>query len=166
MAVRTQGIGVSDVKLNNISAQVESSGGHRLHFLLVELTRFRAIIAGGLLFAFAAAAPRPAPVSIDYPSDGSIFPPEFPAPAFLWRDAAANATEWTIEVKLAGRTDTILIRTRGECPRVGEIDPRAVAPTNTAPQRSRRSRPRRAPGDRMPRPGPAIKQGSVEARPP
>jgi len=139
---------------------VESSGGHRLHFLLVELTRFCAIIAGGLLFAFAAAAPRPAPVSIDYPSDGSIFPPEFPAPAFLWRDAAANATEWTIEVKLAGRTDTVLIRTRGDRPRVGEIDPRAVAPTNQPP----RLTPQQA-AARTWRPGAAtwtaIKQGSV-----
>jgi len=34
------------------------------------------------------------PISIDYPQDGSIFPPGITPPTFLWRDAAANS--WQI----------------------------------------------------------------------
>jgi tetratricopeptide (TPR) repeat protein len=90
-----------------------------------------AIAAAVLLLAFAP-APRLAPITVDYPADGSIFPPEFPAPAFSWRDTRSGATEWTIVLELAGRSP-LRIRTRGEKPRVGEIDPRAVAGTNKPP---------------------------------
>ena len=92
---------------------------------------------GVLLLALAPAAPRPASITIDYPAAGSIFPPEFPAPAFLWRDIQSGATEWTIDIELTGRA-ALHIRTRGEKPRVGEIDPRAVAPTNAPPALTRR----------------------------
>ena len=56
-----------------------------------------------------AASPGPrsesvAPITIDYPTDGSIFPPDMAPPTFLWRDAEASATHWKIEVKFAGGT--------------------------------------------------------------
>ena len=41
--------------------------------------------------------PGPAPITIDYPLEGSIFPPEITAPTFLWHDPAETATVWLIE---------------------------------------------------------------------
>jgi Flp pilus assembly protein TadD len=95
-----------------------------------------ALFAGALAFALAPAAERVAPLAIDYPSNGSVFPPEFPAPLFLWRDAAAGATAWTVEVTFGGGAAPIRVQARGEPMRLGEIDPRAVAPTNSPPRLS------------------------------
>jgi tetratricopeptide (TPR) repeat protein len=77
------------------------------------------------------AGPRPqsvAPITIGYPSDRTIFPPDFAPPTFLWRDPDPRATHWVIEV---GR-----LRVQSDGPRmqVGEIDLRcvgAVPPTLT-----------------------------------
>jgi tetratricopeptide (TPR) repeat protein len=75
------------------------------------------------------------PIAIDYPGDGSVFPPEFPPPTFIWRDTS-NATVWTIEVALqdGGR---IRVVSGGEPMRIGEIDWRAAGPTNELPKLSR-----------------------------
>jgi tetratricopeptide (TPR) repeat protein len=75
----------------------------------------------------------PAPVTIDYPPEGSIFPPEFTAPAFIWRDSAGTARTWLIEVVFAGGGDAIRVPAPGERLRIGEIDPRCVAETNQPP---------------------------------
>ena len=37
-------------------------------------------------------------ITIDYPAEGTIFPPEFPPPLFQWRDAESTAATWLIEV--------------------------------------------------------------------
>jgi tetratricopeptide (TPR) repeat protein len=77
----------------------------------------------------AAAGPRSpsvARITIDYPAEGSIFPPELPPPTFLWRDAAAGATHWRIEVEFAGRAAKLQVNSGGERLQVGEIDPRCV----------------------------------------
>jgi Flp pilus assembly protein TadD len=108
------------------------SGRATRYTALVKLAPFLPAVSGALLLASAAAAPPPAVITIDYPAGGSIFPPRFPAPAFLWRDTRSGATEWTIDIQLAGRA-AIHIRARGEKPRIGEIDPRAVADTNALP---------------------------------
>jgi hypothetical protein len=78
-------------------------------------------------------APEPAPITIDYPAERSIFPPEFPAPMFLWRDAASKATSWVIEVTFADGSAGPKIKSLGERMRVGTIDPRCVGPTNKPP---------------------------------
>ena len=85
----------------------------------------------------AAASPRSqsvALITIDYPTDRSIFPPELPPPTFLWRDADAGATDWRIEVEFAGGAARLQVKSGGERLQVGEIDPRcvgAVPPTLT-----------------------------------
>src|SRR5579863_4668936 len=38
-------------------------------------------------------------ISIDYPEDGSIFPPGVTPPTFLWRDAAGSM--WNIDISFA-----------------------------------------------------------------
>ena len=78
-----------------------------------------------------------APITIDYPADGAIFPPDLAPPTFLWRDAEASATHWRIEVKLAGGAAGLRVKSSGELLRVGESDVRcvgAVPPTLTPEQ--------------------------------
>jgi len=73
-------------------------------------------------------------ITVDYPPQGSVFPPEFPPPAFEWRDASARPTVWTAEVSFADDgVPPLRATSRGEPPRVGEIDPRAVGETNELP---------------------------------
>src|ERR1035437_8441655 len=52
------------------------------------------------------------PISIDYPQDGSIFPPGITPPTFLWRDAAG--TSWSIDVTFAGKALPIHALSKGE----------------------------------------------------
>ena len=40
-------------------------------------------------------------ITVDYPSQGSLFPPDIIAPLFQWRDTAEKATIWRIEVRFA-----------------------------------------------------------------
>jgi hypothetical protein len=74
------------------------------------------------------------PITIDYPEEGSIFPPEITAPTFLWRDSAEEAAAWRINVTFADGSAGIEVRSSGERMRVGEIDPRCVADTNEPPK--------------------------------
>ena len=76
----------------------------------------------------------PIRISIDYPLDGSVFPPDMAAPTFLWRDAAPNAGSWQIDVSFANGSAGIHVGAKGEPMRVGEIDPRCVSNTNKPPE--------------------------------
>jgi tetratricopeptide (TPR) repeat protein len=91
-----------------------------------------------LLVLFAALAPALSAqsVSIEYPRDGSIFPPDFAPPVFLWRDSRASAGPWQIEIAFADGAPAIRTSSRGGPPALGEIDPRTVAPTNQPPKPS------------------------------
>jgi Flp pilus assembly protein TadD len=114
----------------------------------MERSRTRSILAGGIAAAVALAACRPskrhdadgaAPgqpgaITIDYPADGSIFPPEFPAPTWQWRDSAGAAASWQIRISFADGSPPIAVESRGERLRIGDIDPRTVAPTNKPPE--------------------------------
>jgi tetratricopeptide (TPR) repeat protein len=79
-------------------------------------------------------------VTVDYPADGSIVPPDLAAPTFLWHDAAPDADRWLLEVSFGeaspgkssrgeGRQRLSLL-VPGDPPPKGEIDPRAVAENN------------------------------------
>jgi Flp pilus assembly protein TadD len=69
-----------------------------------------------------AAANSLAAITVDYPAEGSIFPPDITSPTFLWRDAAAGATSWTIDVTFADNRPAVRVRAPGAPMRVGEID--------------------------------------------
>jgi tetratricopeptide (TPR) repeat protein len=101
------------------------------------LTRrgIRALVV--LALSAAAGVPQqPAAITVDYPANGSVFPPDFTPPTFLWRDSQQGVTEWSIEVTFAAGPSSIRLTSRGEPMSVGEIDPRAVGPTNQLPQLS------------------------------
>jgi tetratricopeptide (TPR) repeat protein len=74
------------------------------------------------------------PITIDYPVEGSIFPPEITPPTFLWRDAAPGAAVWRIKIAFDGAFAPMEVLSRGERLRIGEIDPRCVARTNELPR--------------------------------
>jgi tetratricopeptide (TPR) repeat protein len=75
-----------------------------------------------------------AKIAVDYPSEGSIFPPEITPPTFLFRDASTRATTWRIDVSFGGRAPEIHVESKGERLRVGAIDPRCVSATNELPK--------------------------------
>ena len=79
-----------------------------------------------------------APITLDDPADGSVFPPEFPAPTFRWRDGDQKATVWTIAVDSADHLLHMQVRSLGEAVRVGEIDPTCIgaAPPPLTPEQS------------------------------
>jgi hypothetical protein len=73
------------------------------------------------------APPRePIELTIDYTAEGSIFPPEFPAPTWLWRDADAEVASRDIDVTFADGTPPLRARSAGEGMRLGESDPRPI----------------------------------------
>ena len=79
-------------------------------------------------------ADRGSGITVDYPQEGSIFPPDFAPPTFLWRDDNTEVTRWSIEVRFADKTKPIVLQSGGPLMRVGEIDPRAVSDTNKPPE--------------------------------
>jgi Flp pilus assembly protein TadD len=103
-----------------------------------------AVVAAGLLLAWGIVVGRgiravsaqnePAPITIDYPLDGSLFPPDMAQPTFEWRDATANAALWQIEIAFADGASPLQLTAKGEPIEVGAIDPRAVSDTNKPPQ--------------------------------
>jgi Flp pilus assembly protein TadD len=88
--------------------------------------------------AFAASAPKDAaPILIDFPEQGSIFPPEISPPTFLWHETTAGAIAWRVEVIFNERGPKVRESSPGEKPQIGEIDTTLVGyvpPTLTAEQ--------------------------------
>ncbi len=75
-----------------------------------------------------------AAISVDYPEQGSIFPPEISRPTFLWRDASIGASIWTIDVAFTDGSTEIHTKSGGERLRIGEIDRRCVSASNELPK--------------------------------
>ena len=77
------------------------------------------------------------PILIDFPEQGSIFPPDITPPTFLWRETAGGAIAWRVEVRFSERGPRVKENSPGEKPRIGEIDTTLVGyvpPTLTAEQ--------------------------------
>ncbi len=75
-----------------------------------------------------------AAITIDYPEQDSIFPPEITAPMFLWRDEAKTARVWRIDVSFGDGSPAVRATSRGERMRIGDIDPDCVSETNELPK--------------------------------
>src|ERR1039457_6500560 len=101
--------------------------------LMVKWPVLRALLLAGLGVGSACAQNGTAPIVIDYPADGSVFPPEMAAPTFLWRGPAPGAVSWRIDVSFADGSAAIHVAAKGERMHIGEIDPRCVSPTNRPP---------------------------------
>jgi len=70
------------------------------------------------------------PLSIDYPLDGSIFPPGITPPTFIWRDAAAKS--WQMKFVFANNS-SIQVEVLGQRMQIGHIDPECISSTNELP---------------------------------
>ncbi len=73
------------------------------------------------------------PLTIDYPLDESVFPPDFLPPTFLWHDDVGRLDTWLVEFAFGGEEgdpDGIYVLAPGDPPPSGEIDPRCVTDTN------------------------------------
>ena len=98
-----------------------------------------------MIAAFGAALARPPkqpsvvpahlpPITVDYPLEGSIFPPEIIPPTFIWRDPAKEAIRWRIDIEFGDGSRAIHTESAGERLAIGEIDPRCVSSTNEPPK--------------------------------
>jgi len=97
--------------------------------------------AAGLLVAMGISAPLsgargPAQITIDYPADGSFFPPEFTAPTFIWRDESDQTRLWRIDIIFSDGSAAMHAYSQGEHAKLGEVDQRCVSKTNELPQLS------------------------------
>lgn len=82
----------------------------------------------------ALAAESPATISVDYPLNGSIFPPDMAAPTFQWRDPAQDAKRWEITIAFADGSPALHVSSQGERLKIGEIDPRCISANNKLPE--------------------------------
>ena len=65
---------------------------------------------------------RLAPLTIHYPAEGAIFPPDFIPPLFVWSDASPSARFWRIKITFGRQSPEIQAESRGELPPIGPID--------------------------------------------
>jgi tetratricopeptide (TPR) repeat protein len=77
---------------------------------------------------------RPAPLTVDYPAEGSIFPPEFAPPLFVWSDASPAARFWRIRITFGRGASAIQAESRGEVPPIGPIDEECAKAGAVPPQ--------------------------------
>ncbi len=88
---------------------------------IVAWTCFRPLNAQDVWTAYSR-QPSSAALTVVYPQDGTLFPPEIAPPTFRWDDANAGASTWLIRVEFAGGRPTLqcLSRTRQWTPTAQE----------------------------------------------
>jgi len=91
-------------------------------------------LLAGLRNSVVAAKDETERILIDYPLNGSVFPPDMGAPTFLWRDPAVNTNAWAIDVTFANGSAVLHVDAKGERMHVGEIDPRCISANNKLPE--------------------------------
>jgi tetratricopeptide (TPR) repeat protein len=102
--------------------------------ILTALTAVEKCAAGQANTAQSPVAAHLASITIDYPLDGSIFPPEITPPTFIWHDTAENATRWRIDIAFVNESATIHAGSAGERLALGEVDQRCISSTNELPK--------------------------------
>lgn len=107
-------------------------GARLSHFLIAMIgaTGSAALVCGAVFSptsgtALQADTTPPAKITIDYPLNGSLFPPEITPPTFLWHDPSPSAGRWVIEISFNPPTQPLRIDTKGELMQQSEIDPNA-----------------------------------------
>jgi tetratricopeptide (TPR) repeat protein len=75
----------------------------------------------------------PASITVDYPINGSVFPPDMEPPTFEWHDSVEHAVNWQVDVTFGDGFTTLHIAAKGEGLKIGEIDPRCISTSNKLP---------------------------------
>jgi tetratricopeptide (TPR) repeat protein len=81
----------------------------------------------------AGATNSPAGITVDYPLNGSVFPPDFQAPTFQWRDPEQGVVRWQIDINFSDGSVPLHGSSKGEGLKIGEIDPRCISSNNKLP---------------------------------
>ncbi|HUU42302.1 MAG TPA: tetratricopeptide repeat protein [Planctomycetota bacterium] len=68
-------------------------------------------------------------VTVDYPLEGTLFPPDLCAPTFLWHDADNTVNAWLIDVAFEGHPKHVYVVASGKRTQ-RPIDPRCVTDSN------------------------------------
>src|ERR1019366_9418727 len=105
-----------------------------LAFALAACTVLSAVWLIGPNRTVAGATSAPAAITIDYPLNGSVFPPDIAAPTFEWRDPAENAGSWNIDLAFSDGSPALHVASHGERMKIGEIDPRCISSNNQPPE--------------------------------
>ena len=63
-----------------------------------------------------------ASITVDYPPEGALFPPEFTPPLFVWSDSSPSARFWRIKITFGRQSPEIQAESRGDLPPIGPID--------------------------------------------
>lgn len=92
------------------------------------------LLAAFCLACCATAAQPAARIEIDYPLEGSIFPPDFAAPTFLLRDSVSSNTAGRAEIRFRDGGPPFRLDVQARWLEPGEIHYRAVADTNELPR--------------------------------
>ncbi|MGO9113846.1 MAG: tetratricopeptide repeat protein [Thermoguttaceae bacterium] len=116
-----------------IGRQLVTQPGPRTYGLPVEGSPDQGLPASSVPLPASGDSPL-ASVTIDYPAEGSIFPPDMTAPLFSWHDTNQTSAFWRIDVTFADGSADIRTESSGPPPQIGEIDPRCVAVTNQLPK--------------------------------
>lgn len=76
----------------------------------------------------ALASDTPIALTVDYPQNDAIFPPDLAAPTLVWRDPAAAVDTWLIDVAAEGQDSPLRVLTRGTTPPAArDSDPRTAS---------------------------------------
>lgn len=123
-------------KLNCPSTAGLSGQNRSAHVLAIAIAACLTVCAAwftGLDKIVAGATDARAAITVDYPLNGSIFPPDMEAPTFQWRDPAEGADRWQIEVSFGTGSPPLHLISKGEGLKIGEIDPRCISSNNKLP---------------------------------
>src|ERR1039457_964502 len=101
---------------------------------MVKRSQVGALCLAGLGVASVCAQNGTVPIVVDYPADGSVFPPDMAAPTFLWRAPAPGALSWQLYVSSAEGSTAVSVAATRERMHIGDIVLRCVAPTNQPPK--------------------------------
>ena len=69
-------------------------------------------------------------LTIDYPHDGTIVPPEIVPLTFLWHEPAPQADTWLVEVAFENLPHHLYALVPGDPPPTGPVDPQCLAENN------------------------------------
>lgn len=73
------------------------------------------------------------PLTVDYPQNEAVFPPDMAAPTFVWSDPTEDADTWRIDAVGGDGDDHVRVRTRGDTPPPArDSDPRTASEAGAA----------------------------------